>query len=169
MNKRILLSKRWIRHNIRATFTIRNLTRHPYASCSSNMAKYNCKWQQTMLRIKDPKKSLPFYQDILGMTLVDKYNFEKVRRRDRTNHDCLKRKRGEVSLRIEREPRTEMVGGYVCVLVHMCDGCDCCLIISDEKLLCDYDPVEFFPLFHGTCSNQHKTAGTRHRRGSQVC
>ena len=30
---------------------------------------------QTMLRIKDPKKSVSFYQDVLGMTLIDKFDF----------------------------------------------------------------------------------------------
>jgi len=30
---------------------------------------------QTMLRIKDPEKSVAFYQDVLGMTLLDKYDF----------------------------------------------------------------------------------------------
>ena len=30
---------------------------------------------QTMLRIRDPDKSLPFYRDVLGMTLVDRYEF----------------------------------------------------------------------------------------------
>ena len=30
---------------------------------------------QTMLRIKDPDKSVRFYEDVLGMTLLDKYDF----------------------------------------------------------------------------------------------
>lgn len=30
---------------------------------------------QTMLRIKDPQKSVQFYTDVLGMTLLDRYNF----------------------------------------------------------------------------------------------
>lgn len=32
-------------------------------------------WQQTMLRIKDPVKTLPFYTDLLGFTLIDKLDF----------------------------------------------------------------------------------------------
>ena len=30
---------------------------------------------QTMLRIKDPEKSVAFYQDVLGMVLIDKFDF----------------------------------------------------------------------------------------------
>lgn len=32
-------------------------------------------WQQTMLRIKDPAKSIPFYTNIMGMTLIDTLDF----------------------------------------------------------------------------------------------
>ena len=32
-------------------------------------------WQQTMLRIADPEKSIPFYTDILGMTVIDTLDF----------------------------------------------------------------------------------------------
>ncbi|KAL7554661.1 hypothetical protein ACHAWF_018147 [Thalassiosira exigua] len=32
-------------------------------------------WQQTMLRIKDPKKSIPFYTDLMGMTVIDTLDF----------------------------------------------------------------------------------------------
>lgn len=38
----------------------------------------NWTWQQSMIRIKDPAKSLPFYQDVMGLTLVDKYDFEEM-------------------------------------------------------------------------------------------
>ena len=30
---------------------------------------------QTMLRIKDPERTIPFYRDVLGMTLLDRYDF----------------------------------------------------------------------------------------------
>jgi lactoylglutathione lyase len=36
------------------------------------------KLTQTMLRIKDPKISIPFYRDVLGMTLLDQYDFKKM-------------------------------------------------------------------------------------------
>jgi len=39
--------------------------------------KYNAYFQQTMLRIKDPKVSVPFYQKHFGMNLVHKYDFPK--------------------------------------------------------------------------------------------
>lgn len=34
---------------------------------------------QTMLRVKDPARSIPFYRDILGMTLLDRYDFPDMR------------------------------------------------------------------------------------------
>jgi lactoylglutathione lyase len=34
-------------------------------------------WQQTMLRIKDPSKSIPFYIDNFGFKLIHQYHFDK--------------------------------------------------------------------------------------------
>ena len=34
---------------------------------------------QTMLRIKDPAASIPFYRDVMGMTLLDRYDFPAAR------------------------------------------------------------------------------------------
>ncbi|MEM7100119.1 MAG: lactoylglutathione lyase [Pseudomonadota bacterium] len=34
---------------------------------------------QTMLRIKDPDKTIPFYQDVLGMTLIEKFDFPAMK------------------------------------------------------------------------------------------
>jgi lactoylglutathione lyase len=36
-------------------------------------------FQQTMLRIKDPKKSLQFYTEIMGMSLVNELHFEEAK------------------------------------------------------------------------------------------
>jgi lactoylglutathione lyase len=34
---------------------------------------------QTMLRIKDPARSVPFYRDVLGMTMLDRYDFAEMK------------------------------------------------------------------------------------------
>lgn len=33
---------------------------------------------QTMLRIKDPEASIPFYRDVMGMTLIDQFDFPSM-------------------------------------------------------------------------------------------
>lgn len=34
---------------------------------------------QTMLRIRNPETSIPFYRDVLGMTLLDRYDFPDMK------------------------------------------------------------------------------------------
>ena len=36
-------------------------------------------FNQTMLRIKDPERSLAFYRDVLGMTLLDRFDFPDMK------------------------------------------------------------------------------------------
>jgi lactoylglutathione lyase len=36
-------------------------------------------WQQTMLRIKDPKVSVPFYEKHFGMKQIDEFHFEELK------------------------------------------------------------------------------------------
>ena len=45
----------------------------------STLSAQRCTWQQTMLRIKDPKKSVAFYQEHFGMTLIDKLEFPQYK------------------------------------------------------------------------------------------
>eukprot|EP00514_Thraustochytrium_sp_LLF1b_P013683 CAMPEP_0184549204 /NCGR_PEP_ID=MMETSP0199_2-20130426/8409_1 /TAXON_ID=1112570 /ORGANISM="Thraustochytrium sp., Strain LLF1b" /LENGTH=368 /DNA_ID=CAMNT_0026943909 /DNA_START=112 /DNA_END=1218 /DNA_ORIENTATION=+ len=42
---------------------------------AEKMAALNPTWQQSMLRIRDPKVSIPFYEKHFGMTLVNSYTF----------------------------------------------------------------------------------------------
>ena len=42
-------------------------------SADCNPHKFS--WQQTMLRIKDPKISVPFYENHFGFKLIHKYDF----------------------------------------------------------------------------------------------
>jgi len=36
-------------------------------------------FNQTMLRIKDPERSVAFYRDVMGMTLLDRYDFPPMK------------------------------------------------------------------------------------------
>lgn len=40
-----------------------------------SLGAFNARFQQTMLRIKDPKVSIPFYEKHFGMKLIHKYDF----------------------------------------------------------------------------------------------
>jgi lactoylglutathione lyase len=46
---------------------------------SSNQATSKFVMNQTMMRIKEPERSVAFYRDVLGMTLLDKYDFEAMK------------------------------------------------------------------------------------------
>ena len=45
------------------------------ASTADAGRKHNFSWQQTMLRIKDPKVTVPFYQEHFGFDLIHSYDF----------------------------------------------------------------------------------------------
>jgi lactoylglutathione lyase len=45
----------------------------------NNSITKHYKLTQTMLRIKDPAISIPFYRDVLGMTLLDRYDFDSMK------------------------------------------------------------------------------------------
>jgi len=48
----------------------------PYdATIVQELQALNPSWQQTMLRVKDPKVSVQFYTDVFGMTLLNEYHF----------------------------------------------------------------------------------------------
>ena len=51
------------------------MSRYNESSKEISQATKGYVMQQTMLRIKDPSVSLDFYQNVLGMTLLGKYDF----------------------------------------------------------------------------------------------
>lgn len=45
---------------------------------ANNDGELKYSWQQTMLRIKDPKVTVPFYQNLFSMKLLDIYHFPEM-------------------------------------------------------------------------------------------
>ena len=72
---RNLLKCEFVKNTLTKTFL--RVTINIINKMSSNEAKVAGKptWQQTMLRIADPQKSIPFYTDIMGMTVIDTIDF----------------------------------------------------------------------------------------------
>jgi lactoylglutathione lyase len=48
-------------------------------SMTDNRSTHGFVMNQTMLRIKDPERSITFYRDVLGMTLLDRYDFDAMK------------------------------------------------------------------------------------------
>ena len=51
----------------------------PGVSQSRDAATKDYMFQQTMLRIQDPQRSLKFYTEVLGMTLLSRFDFEDMK------------------------------------------------------------------------------------------
>jgi len=49
------------------------------ATVSSSLAKYNPTWHHTMIRIRDPNVSLPFYKDNFGTTQIHHFDFHAAK------------------------------------------------------------------------------------------
>ena len=73
----------WQQTMLRGTYLVKNRptekkrTQLRVTSRSLNLTPDFKPIHSRRLAVKDPKKSLQFYQDHLGMTLIDKYKFEK--------------------------------------------------------------------------------------------
>jgi lactoylglutathione lyase len=59
--------------------TIADQAKHDAAFAVPIGKKYNASFQQTMLRIKDPKVSVPYYCDNFGMKVVHEYHFPEFK------------------------------------------------------------------------------------------
>ena len=61
----------FFRSSTTATTTMATFT----STSNSDVVNHNFQWQQTMLRIKDPKQTVPFFEKHFGFTLLHTYNF----------------------------------------------------------------------------------------------
>lgn len=58
---------------------LESLVQRPEGDVSAPSETADFVFNQTMLRIKDPSRSLPFYQHVLGMTLVKEIPFPEMK------------------------------------------------------------------------------------------
>ena len=71
----------WINQSAKSQLRAHTNTSCHFSTNSTKMASSKTivpgrpTWQQSMLRIADPEKSLAFYRDLMGMTVIDKLDF----------------------------------------------------------------------------------------------
>ena len=69
-------SQRWLKQTLKNTFKRYNNTSKRHKS--SGIQYQNPQWQQTMLRIRNPSLTIPFYQTNFGMQLIHEYHFQNM-------------------------------------------------------------------------------------------
>ena len=80
---------------------------------------FGASWQQTMLRIRDPAASLKFYTELLGFSLIHKYDFPDSKF-SLYFLATLPKVGVEAAQHLKKQEKQRLLGVCMCVYVRMC-------------------------------------------------